>query len=201
MWVTTLPRLIVRKYMGMYNRASTPSWEVSMRRPLCAILAALALVINLAGAHESRHQSSEPTDPSIAASRSMLVNLLQESHDLTQQLPVSTRIKLLTRQAQMVSRLRADLAQEWAHELFTLSFQAREDLRAFVQNNAMAILVRLDPVYGELLFRQATWHATLLHPFRYVIDFKRALNFGEAQPGSWRLPRADRADVRPFVRA
>ena len=37
------------------------------------------------------------------------------------------------------------------------------------------------PVYGELLFRQATWHATLLHPFLYVIDFKRALGFGEAQ--------------------
>jgi hypothetical protein len=36
-------------------------------------------------------------------------------------------------------------------------------------------------VYGELLFRQATWDATLLHPFLYVIDFKRALSFGEAQ--------------------
>jgi hypothetical protein len=32
-----------------------------------------------------------------------------------------------------------------------------------------------------LLFRQATRHATLLHPFLYVIDFKRALGFGEAQ--------------------
>jgi hypothetical protein len=36
-------------------------------------------------------------------------------------------------------------------------------------------------VYGELLFRQATWRATLLHPFLYVIDSKRALSFGEAQ--------------------
>jgi hypothetical protein len=25
------------------------------------------------------------------------------------------------------------------------------------------------PVYGELLFRQATWHATLLHPFLYLL--------------------------------
>jgi hypothetical protein len=39
-----------------------------------------------------------------------------------------------------------------------------------------------EPVYGELLFRQATWHAALLHPFLYVIDSKRALSFGEAQP-------------------
>jgi hypothetical protein len=36
-------------------------------------------------------------------------------------------------------------------------------------------------VYGELLFRQATWHATLLHPFFYVIDSKRAPNCGKAQ--------------------
>jgi hypothetical protein len=33
-----------------------------------------------------------------------------------------------------------------------------------------------------LLFRQAAWHATLLHPFLHVVDLKRALNFGEAQP-------------------
>jgi hypothetical protein len=36
------------------------------------------------------------------------------------------------------------------------------------------------PVYGELLIRPATGHATLLHPFLYVIDSKRALSFGEA---------------------
>src|SRR5260370_33239576 len=36
-------------------------------------------------------------------------------------------------------------------------------------------------VYGELLFRQAKQHATLLTPFRYVIDFKRALGFGVAE--------------------
>jgi hypothetical protein len=36
-------------------------------------------------------------------------------------------------------------------------------------------------VYGQLLFRQAAWDATLLHPFLYVVDLKCALNFGEAQ--------------------
>jgi len=34
-------------------------------------------------------------------------------------------------------------------------------------------------VYGELLFRQARWHTTLLRRFLYVIDSKRALSFGE----------------------
>jgi hypothetical protein len=52
------------------------------------------------------------------------------------------------------------------------AFRSREDLILILENLA---------VYGELLFRQATWHATLLHPFLYVIDSKRALNFGEAQ--------------------
>jgi hypothetical protein len=37
------------------------------------------------------------------------------------------------------------------------------------------------PVYGELLFRQATGNATLLHPLLYVVDFKRLLGFDEAQ--------------------
>jgi len=37
------------------------------------------------------------------------------------------------------------------------------------------------PVYGELLIRQATGHATLFHPSLYVIDSKRAFSFGEAQ--------------------
>jgi hypothetical protein len=32
-----------------------------------------------------------------------------------------------------------------------------------------------------LLLRRATWHETLLHRFLYVIDFKRALSFGEGQ--------------------
>ncbi len=42
-------------------------------------------------------------------------------------------------------------------------------------------IIFFDGVYGELLLRRATWHETLLHPFLYVIDFKRALSFGEAQ--------------------
>lgn len=47
---------------------------------------------------------------------------------------------------------------------------------------------------GESLFRQATWHATLLHPFLYVIDFKRSLNFGEAQAILHSNSRTFRAD-------
>jgi hypothetical protein len=37
-----------------------------------------------------------------------------------------------------------------------------------------------------LLIRQAAWHATLLHPFLYAVDLKRALSFGEAQAWSRR---------------
>jgi len=56
----------------------------------------------------------------------MIVGLLQQSHDLDQQLPVPMRLNMLTRQTQMVSRLRADLGREWANELFALSFQTKE---------------------------------------------------------------------------
>ena len=67
------------------------------------------------------------------------------------------------------------------------------------------------PVYGELLLRRATWHETLLHPFLYVIDFKRALSFGEAQPGrhairdalrgvSYVAPEIRQAMAETFVR-
>jgi hypothetical protein len=45
--------------------------------------------------------------------------------------------------------------------------------------------VEKPPVYGELLIRQAIGHATLLHPFLYVIDSKRAFRFGETERQSW----------------
>jgi hypothetical protein len=48
------------------------------------------------------------------------------------------------------------------------------------EGNDFALLLSFLCVYGELLFRQAAWHA-LLHPFLHVVDLKRALNFGEAQ--------------------
>ena len=46
------------------------------------------------------------------------------------------------------------------------------------RGESLSYILRPNPVYGELLFRRATRHATLLHPFLYVIDFKRALSFG-----------------------
>jgi len=52
------------------------------------------------------------------------------------------------------------------------------------------LTARALPVYGKLLFRQATWHAALLHPFLYVIDFKRALGFGEAEVADFEGIRA-----------
>jgi hypothetical protein len=51
---------------------------------------------------------------------------------------------------------------------------------AFGSNSCHLIAINY-LVYGELLIRQAAWHATLLHPFLYVVDLKGALIFGEAQ--------------------
>ena len=113
-----------------------------MRRPLCTILASFVLASNLLETQDCKSQSSESTSGADAA----ILRLLQQSHDLGQQLPVSSRLmNLLPRQVEMVSRLRPDLGREWANELFTLSFQTKGAQRSFVQNTAMRILIRLDP--------------------------------------------------------
>ncbi len=117
-----------------------------MRRPLCTVLASFALVTNLLEAQESKSQSSESAVVSTCSANATILRLLQQSHDLGQQLPVSSRLMdMLSRQAEMVSRLRPDLGREWANELFTLSFQTKGAQRSFVQNTAMRILIRLDP--------------------------------------------------------
>ncbi len=116
-----------------------------MRRSICKLLVSFALVANLLEAQEGKSQSSQSGVSSAAGADTTIINLLQESHDLLQQLPIDMRLSLMVRQAEMVSQLRADLGREWASELFELSFQVKGAQRSFVQNRAMRILVRLDP--------------------------------------------------------
>ena len=94
-----------------------------MRRPLCTILASFVLAANLLGAQESKPQSSESATISPGGADATILKLLQQSHDLDQQLPVWDRATLLSRQTEMVSRLRPDLGRDWANELFTVSSQ------------------------------------------------------------------------------
>jgi len=117
-----------------------------MRRPFCTILASFVLISNLLEAQDSKSQSSKPGVLSTSDADATAVDLLQQSHNLSQQLPVSMRLmNLLPRQAEMVSRLRPDLGQEWANELFALSAQAKGAQRSIAQNTAMRILIRLNP--------------------------------------------------------
>jgi hypothetical protein len=117
-----------------------------MLRPLCTILASFLLASNLLEAQDSKSQSSESAVLATSGADAAILRLLQQSHDLGQQLPVSSRLmNLLPRQVEMVSRLRPDLGREWANELFSLSFQTKGAQRSFVQNTAMRILIRLDP--------------------------------------------------------
>jgi hypothetical protein len=117
-----------------------------MRPPLFTVLASFVLVTNLLEAQESKSQSSEPAVLSTTDADATTLRLLQQSHDLCQQLPVGMRLmNVLRRQAEMVSRLRPDLGREWANELFTLSFQMKGSQRSFLQNTAMRLLIRLDP--------------------------------------------------------
>ena len=115
-----------------------------MQRLFFWILASFVLATNLLRAQESKPQSSESGTSSPGGADATILKLLQQSHDLDQQLPVWDHATLLSRQAEMLSRLRPDLGRDWANELFTLSSQTkREDQRSFMQNHAMGMLVRL----------------------------------------------------------
>lgn len=72
------------------------------------------------------------------------MSLLEQSHDVSRQLPLGTRLSLLERQVQMVSQWQPDLAREWAYEMFTLSFETKGTERLVTQNNAIAALARFD---------------------------------------------------------
>ena len=110
----------------------------------CRFLALFVLATTLAQAQESNPQSSGSAALSTSSAGTTIVRLLQQSHDLGQQFPVSMRLNMLRSQTLMVYRLRADLGREWANELFALSFQTKEGYRAVAQNSAMAVLVQLD---------------------------------------------------------
>jgi hypothetical protein len=45
------------------------------------------------------------------------------------------------------------------------------------------------PVAGEVFFLDIPFYRTLLHPFLYAVDLKRALSLGEAQPRTRRKPK------------
>ncbi|HXN52823.1 MAG TPA: hypothetical protein VN943_12880 [Candidatus Acidoferrum sp.] len=118
-----------------------------MRRPLCTVLVSFLLFAKLLEAQESKSQSSESGLDNTTA-----ISLLQQSHDIGQQLPVPMRLmNLLPRQAEMVSRLRPDLGREWANELLTLSSQAKGSLRTSTQNAAIGMLIRFDRDSGRAL--------------------------------------------------
>ena len=122
-----------------------------MRRPLYTVLASFVLITNLLRAQETKSQSFE-SRVAPAGDNTAAISLLQQSHDIGQQLPVPARLmNLLPRQAELASRLRPDLGREWANELLTLSSQAKGSLRTSTQNAAIGMLIRLDPDPGRAL--------------------------------------------------
>jgi hypothetical protein len=123
-----------------------------VRRPLCTLLASFVLFTSLLKAQESKSQSFESGVLSTSGIDATIIRLLQQSHDLGQQLPMPVRLmNLLPRQAEAVSQLRPDLGREWASELFTLSSQAKGPQRTSTQNAAIGMLIRLDRDSGRAL--------------------------------------------------
>jgi len=115
-----------------------------MLRPILPVLVSFLVLTNLSEAQASKPQSAEYRQQS-TIDASTLVSLIQQSHDLDHFLQPPMRVWLLTRQAEMVSRLNPDLGGAWANELFALSLQVKGIQRTQVQSTALGILIRLDP--------------------------------------------------------
>jgi hypothetical protein len=116
-----------------------------MRRLFGVVLASFVLFANLSKTQKTNSQSLESGAASKAGADTTIVSLLQKSHDVGQQLPLSQRLTLLPLQTLMVARLRHDLGREWANELFAMSFQTKGTQRSWAQSTAMSVLARLDP--------------------------------------------------------
>ena len=113
-----------------------------MRHSLCAFLSFLFL-LNTSIAHQGGGQSSGL--PPRVGSEALIVDLLQQSHDLNKEAPPHLQSFLLHMQANLAAEVRPDLGREWANELFQLASQQKGQERAFTQGIAMSILVRIDP--------------------------------------------------------
>src|SRR5258708_39314383 len=96
-----------------------------MRRPFCTVFVSFVLITSLLEAQESKTQSPEVGARTSVGDDAQVMSLLQQSHDINQQLPVRARFFLLTQQAQLASQMRVDLGRAWANELFALSFQQK----------------------------------------------------------------------------
>ncbi|HZS55020.1 MAG TPA: hypothetical protein VFA65_11495 [Bryobacteraceae bacterium] len=96
------------------------------------------------------------TPSSVEATNTLIVSLLQQSHELDQQLALPLHLNLLGRQLSIISRLPGDqnveTARQWANELFTVAAQAKQPARSYSQGSALTVLARLDPQHAlELL--------------------------------------------------
>lgn len=124
-----------------------------MKRPVVLLLALLAVPTSLLKAQEKSKQATTTTSSSPQSSNSVVADLLEQSHDLNPQFNLGTRIYLLERQADAMSRVDAALGEAWAQELLVLATQTKGNLRSRAENSAMSILVRLNPDRALTLLR------------------------------------------------
>lgn len=118
-----------------------------LRFPVVSLLALpfFVLLPSFSSAQQGAALSQQSGMPPRMGSDAAIISLLQQSHDINQQLPFRAQTSLLQTQIRMVSEVRPDLGREWASELFSLSSQAKGAERSHLQDNAMAILAHLDP--------------------------------------------------------
>jgi hypothetical protein len=103
---------------------------------LGVLLLSFTLLSNISTAQQGGGQAVGSGGPARIGSEAMIVDLLQQSHDLDKQVPLQFQAFLLRMQAEQVAELRPDLGREWANELFLLASQEKGRQRADTQKAA-----------------------------------------------------------------
>jgi hypothetical protein len=129
---------------------------------LFAVLLALVAISQSKDCLSQVSQNSIPAPPAntdvLPDVSGSIVSLVQQGHDLNYQLGVDSRVYLLGRQIEMISRRSPELAREWIDELFALSFeQGKGTSIVAIQQMAINALAQIDPDRAlDMLDRMST---------------------------------------------
>jgi hypothetical protein len=128
----------------------------------------------------------------------MILSLLQESHDVAQQLPLEDSLFLLAQQIRIVSHLNSGLGREWAGELLLLDCQSKRK-NPYYSQFALGVLVKLDPDQPLEALNKLNWEETGPHlsPYRSSMQVvRRAFDVLVARDGVNALPLLEKESTR-----
>lgn len=169
-----------------------------MRSTLSALLLSMLLVPSPSWAQRCSFPPPTAGAATSPACEATFISLLQQSHDVAQQLPTEDRLYFLSQQLRMVSPFSVDLAREWATELFTLASQVKCNKRYYTQV-ALGNLARVDPdrvleVLHRLNLEEANTNGLSSRPNMSAV--RRVYEFLVERDGARALPLIEQESAR-----